>query len=102
MQGFVKAASLKEILPGKCKALELNGLKIVLVNQGGSLYALEDACTHLGAPLSQGFLSKDCITCEWHGASFDLRTGEALSAPAREPLRTFELRLSGDDIEVLI
>jgi 3-phenylpropionate/trans-cinnamate dioxygenase ferredoxin subunit len=102
MQGFVKAATLSELPPGKCKAVDVEGVKMVLVNSGGTIHALEDSCSHLGAPLSQGFLAKTSITCEWHGASFDLKTGEALNAPAKDPVTIYEVRIVGDDIEVLL
>ena|SRR5579883_1292129 len=102
MQEFTKACTLSELTPGKCKAMELNGKRVVLVNSGGAVYALEDSCTHLGAPLSQGFLAKGSITCEWHGASFDLCTGAALNAPATEAVQIYEVRINGEQIEVLI
>ncbi len=102
MQEFVRVLSLSELPVGKCKAVEIHGQRIVLVNTGGTIAALEDSCTHLGAPLSEGFLTKDSITCEWHGASFDLLSGAATSAPATEPVRVYETRLVGDEIEVLI
>lgn len=102
MQVYTRACALSELGPGKCKGLEINGKRVVLVNSGGTVYALEDSCTHLGAPLSQGFVSKGSITCEWHGASFDLCSGQALNAPATEPVQVYEVRINGDDIEVLI
>lgn len=82
------------------KAVELEGKKIVLCNSGGNIYALEDSCSHLGAPLSQGFLSKECISCEWHGASFNLADGADLGPPAKGPVATYSIRIVGDDIEV--
>lgn len=102
MKEFVKVAKLSELASTKCKAVEAGGQRILLVNTPGGVCAVEDSCSHLGAPLSQGFATRDSITCEWHGASFDLRTGEALCAPAREPIAIFEVRIDGDDIEVLV
>lgn len=102
MREYVRACSLEEVPVGKCKAVDLQGVKIVLVNTPTGVYALEDSCSHLGAPLSQGFPTKDSITCEWHGASFDLKTGEALNAPAKEPVAVYEVRINGADIEVLV
>jgi nitrite reductase/ring-hydroxylating ferredoxin subunit len=102
MMEYLKACALKDVPPGKCKAVEVGGVRLVLVNMGGVIHALEDSCSHLGAPLSQGFVSKDSITCEWHGASFDLKSGSALSAPAKDPVPVFETRIVGDDIEVLV
>lgn len=102
MPDFVKVAKVSEIPPGKCFKADVNGSKIAIFNVAGQLFALEDSCSHLGAPLSSGFLGKDSISCEWHGATFDLRTGEALSAPAKDPVPTFEVRISGDDIEIAV
>ena len=102
MQGYVRVASLSEVLPGKCKSVEAGGNKVVLVNSGGTIFALEDSCSHLGAPLSLGYVTKTSITCEWHGACFDLKTGEAQSAPATESVPVFEVRIVGEDIEVLV
>lgn len=102
MLGYVRVLALKDLPPGKCKGIEAGGHKIVLVNSGGNIYALEDSCSHLGAPLSLGFVAKDSIACEWHGACFDLKTGEAQSAPATEPVPVFEVRIVGEDIEVLV
>ena len=102
MQEFVKVARLSEFSGSKCKAVEVSGQRLLLVNTPAGVFAVEDACSHLGAPLSQGFATKDSITCEWHGASFDLRTGEALCAPAKDPISVYEVRVIGDDIEVLI
>lgn len=102
MLGYIRVASVKDVPPGKCLAVEAGGNKIVLVNAGGNIYALEDSCSHLGAPLSLGFVAKDSIACEWHGACFDLKTGEALSAPAKDAVPVFEIRIIDDGIEVLV
>lgn len=102
MLEYVKAANLSELPVGKCKAVDVQGVKIVLVRTADGVFALEDSCSHLGAPLSQGFVTKSSITCEWHGASFSLKTGEAESAPAKDPVTTYEVRINGDEIEVLI
>lgn len=97
---FVKAAKLSDVPPGKCKAVEIAGKKVAIFNIGGTLYAVEDSCTHMGIPLSEGFTGKGSVTCHWHGATFDLTTGEALSAPATEPIEVYQLRVVQDDIEV--
>lgn len=102
MLGYVRVASVKDLPLNKCLSVEAGGHKIVLVNSGGTIYALEDSCSHLGAPLSLGFVAKGSIACEWHGACFDLKTGEAQSAPATEPVPVFEIRIVNDEIEVLV
>ncbi len=100
MPDFVKVAKEEDIPAGRCRAVEVHGLKIAIFNVGGILYAVEDSCSHLGAPLSTGFLGKDSISCELHGATFDLRTGKALNAPAKGPVETFKVRVAEGDVEV--
>lgn len=102
MGEFVKVFKASDLAPGRCRSVEAGGLKIAIFNIKGTLYAIEDSCSHLGAPLSLGFPGKDSISCEWHGATFDLRTGEPLSPPARTPVAVYNVRINGEDVEVEI
>lgn len=68
---------------------------------GGEPLAIEDACNHAGASLSDGSVHGDCITCPQHGYVFSLRTG-ALLVPEGlcGPQRTFRARIEGDQVVV--
>ena len=73
-------------------AVSLEGEHLVIVRCGADLYAVEDRCTHDGESL-EGAEVEDCqIICPRHGAKFCLRTGEALTPPAYEPVRTYTVR----------
>jgi 3-phenylpropionate/trans-cinnamate dioxygenase ferredoxin subunit len=86
--GSVDAVSDSEPL-----SAELDGVPVVVVRCGSDLYAVEDRCTHDGEALT-GAQVEDCqIICPRHGAHFCLRTGEALTPPAYEPLRTYRARI---------
>ena len=87
-----------EIAPGSSKAVDVAGVMVMLCNVDGSFYAIEDVCTHDGAPLDQGILEGACIVCPRHGATFDVRTGEALTLPAFLPVCTFPVRADGEDV----
>jgi 3-phenylpropionate/trans-cinnamate dioxygenase ferredoxin subunit len=100
MAEFIKVAKVGDIQPGQAKAVKAGSASLALFNVGGKYFALDDCCTHKGAPLSSGMLSGTSITCEWHGATFDLATGTALCAPATEPVKTYTVKVNGDDIEV--
>lgn len=52
-----------------------NNEKILLVKQCGKIYAVSNLCTHYGAPLVTGALGDGRVRCPWHGACFDLKTG---------------------------
>ena len=102
MAGFVKAAMTDEITPGQCKMVELNGKKIALFNVDGSFYAIDDKCTHRGGPLSEGALDGNEVTCPWHGAVFNVMTGEVIGAPASKGVSRYNTRVNAAEIEVEI
>jgi 3-phenylpropionate/trans-cinnamate dioxygenase ferredoxin component len=73
-------------------AVTLDDEHLVIVRCGAELYAVEDRCTHDGESL-EGAEVEDCqIICPRHFSHFCLRTGEALTPPAYEPLRTYRVR----------
>jgi len=76
--------------------------KIALFNVNGAFYAIDDSCTHRGGPLSKGAIEKNTVTCPWHGASFDLASGQALCAPAHAPVGTYNVRVAAGYIEIEI
>ena len=73
-------------------AAEIDGGPVVVVRCGTELYAVEDRCTHDGESLSGAQVEGCQIICPRHGSRFCLRTGEALTPPAYEPLRTYRAR----------
>jgi 3-phenylpropionate/trans-cinnamate dioxygenase ferredoxin subunit len=94
------AAKVSELAPGTTRRVVVDSTGILLCNVGGKIYAIEDVCTHDGGPLDQGDLEGECIVCPRHGATFDVRTGDALTLPAVVPVMTFEAEVEGDDIYV--
>jgi nitrite reductase/ring-hydroxylating ferredoxin subunit len=95
---FVKVAEVGDLAPGEMAVVELDGHLICLANVEGALYAVEDDCTHVGGPLDEGDLEGPVLTCPWHLAQFDVRTGRTLRGPARDPLATYEVCVEGDDV----
>jgi 3-phenylpropionate/trans-cinnamate dioxygenase ferredoxin component len=73
-------------------AVEVDGTAVVIVRCADSLYAVEDRCTHDGEALGAAEVEGCQIICPRHGARFCLRTGEALTPPAYEPLRRYQVR----------
>lgn len=73
-------------------SVEVDGVDVVVVRCGSELYAVEDRCTHDGESLGDAPVEDCQIICPRHGSHFCLRTGEALTPPAYEPLRTYRVR----------
>src|SRR5688500_5012061 len=97
---FVKVATVQEILPGKGKQVTVDKRKVALFNVAGTLYAIEDVCSHRGASLSEGPCRGNEFMCPWHGARFDVTTGAAKSAPASKPVATYRVQVVGDEVQV--
>lgn len=104
MAEFVKVASLGELPEGEVLGVEANGVGICLARVDGEVYAFRDKCSHRDFPLSNGELDPDdcTITCEWHGAAFDIRTGAALSLPATRPVPVYACKVEEGEIYVSV
>ncbi|HTV74608.1 MAG TPA: non-heme iron oxygenase ferredoxin subunit [Candidatus Acidoferrales bacterium] len=93
-------AKRSEIPPGSTRRVVWSGDAVLLCNVDGEIYAIEDVCTHDGGALDQGQLENCRIMCPRHGAYFDVKTGAALTPPAIMPVRTYQTRVTGDDIYI--
>lgn len=71
---------------------EVDGVPVVVVRCGKELYAVEDRCTHDGESFAGAEVESCELICPRHGSRFDLRTGDALTPPAYEPVRTYAVR----------
>ena len=102
MAGFTKVATTNEVQPGAAKLVEVGGKRIALFNVDGKFYALDDTCTHRGGPLSEGEVEGESVTCPWHGATFDMKTGQVLTPPASKGVASFKVQVDGSDIKIEI
>jgi 3-phenylpropionate/trans-cinnamate dioxygenase ferredoxin subunit len=90
---WVRVCASDELLPGESRVAWDGDTPILVVNLDGGYYALEDKCSHEDFELSVGSIDGDQIECTLHGARFDLRSGEALCAPAYAPVAKFPVKL---------
>jgi 3-phenylpropionate/trans-cinnamate dioxygenase ferredoxin subunit len=99
---FRTVARLEDLPAGTMLQVELDGDKILLAHVGERVFALHDECSHEEFPLSSGELVGGQVTCILHGARFDLETGAPRALPAVRPVRTYEARIEGEDIQVRV
>lgn len=103
MSEFIPVARTDEIAPGSCRRVEAGGRAVAIINLDGSFHAIDDCCTHAEASLADGEIHGDEIMCPLHFATFNIRTGEAMSPPADEPVATYPIRVTDDgSIEVKV
>lgn len=98
--GWVRVAARSDLAPGEVIGVEIAGRSIAVYDSDGGLYATDNICTHAYARLSDGWLDGVTIECPLHAARFDIRSGTVLDPPATEDLKTYPVRLAGDNIEV--
>lgn len=97
---FIKLASLEELSISKLMRVNHNNHDYCLAYVDGTVYAIDDMCSHEDASLAKGSLHEDCVKCPLHGSRFSLQTGEALDEPAEDPVHTYAVEINGDDILV--
>ena len=100
MPKFMKVTTTDELEDEQAKLVEVEGQKIALFRVGEAFYALSDTCTHRGGPLSEGTVKGAEVTCPWHGARFDIKSGAVLGAPAGRAVRSYPVRVTGADVEI--
>jgi nitrite reductase/ring-hydroxylating ferredoxin subunit len=94
----IKVARITDLAPGSGTTVEAEGQRIALFNVQGTFYALGDTCPHSGGPLGEGELDGTTVTCPWHGATFDVRTGAVTGPPARKDVQSFPVHVEGNDV----
>ena len=103
MGQFIKVgttADFEDLEAGKL--VEAGGQKIAIFDLGGNLCAVENTCPHRGGPLSEGIMAGEEVICPWHGSRFNVKTGAVITPPAQQGVKSFPVRIVGDDVEVEI
>jgi 3-phenylpropionate/trans-cinnamate dioxygenase ferredoxin subunit len=100
---LVKACTIDQLKPGEAVRLNLTP-PIAVYRLEDGFYATEDTCSHAQASLAAGDIDlEECtVECPYHASLFEIRTGRVLSLPANRPLKTYPVKVEGDDVFVEI
>ena len=95
-----EGVSLLDLPDGGIVAGRVDTEEAILVRRGEAFFAVGAQCTHYHGPLAEGLIVDDTVRCPWHHACFSLRTGEALRAPALDPIPCWRVERSGEKVFV--
>ena len=101
MSEFVRVARCGEVPEDRALIVEARGRKIALFNAGGVLYAIDNACRHLGGSLGAGEVYGKRVVCPLHGWEYDFTTGANVDDPETR-VACFRVKLEGNDILIEI
>jgi len=97
MSGMIECTvDVSDITPGQMKEVSVGDGKVLLVNDCGTFRALSNKCTHYGAPLVNGVFGDGHVRCPWHGACFDVCSGDIEDFPGLDSLYTYEVKAKGE------
>ena len=104
---YIKIAQTGELKAGEKKKVTAGDIVLLLTNIGGTYYAVNNKCPHMGGSLYDGILEGETITCPWHGTVFDVKTGKVvkngkiafMNLKVKDD-RAYPVKVEGDDILV--
>ena len=95
----VVVGKTSDIEEGKLVHITASGKELVVTKLDGNYYAIDNICTHAGAELQEGELSNSELTCPWHGAKWDIKTGSLISFPQKlKPLQSHSVSVENDTL----
>ena len=97
----VKVCKTGDVPDNSMKSFDIQGEPVLLAKVNGEFYCIADTCSHAMAYLSEGELLDECrVQCPDHGATFDLKTGEALALPAVSGVQTYKVTVEGEEVTI--
>jgi uncharacterized membrane protein/nitrite reductase/ring-hydroxylating ferredoxin subunit len=88
----IEVATIDELKVNSMKLLHVKDKRIVLARTEVRYVAFDDHCTHRGGSLAGGSTMCNRVQCPWHGSQFDVTTGAVQSGPAKDPIKTYEVK----------
>ncbi|MFN8186408.1 MAG: Rieske (2Fe-2S) protein [Gaiellales bacterium] len=103
MSGWVTVGRVDDVAPGALRGVRIGELWLAVGrHDDGTPFAIDEWCSHEECQLSTGELEGRSVVCSCHSSAFDTTTGVPLNGPATEPIRVYEIRATGAELEVLV
>jgi 3-phenylpropionate/trans-cinnamate dioxygenase ferredoxin subunit len=100
MSEFVAVAAAGELRPTQMKRVAVSGRRLLLCNSNGTLYCIDEMCSHEDYSLYLGCIKDGRIKCSLHGSYFDLMTGQPACEPADQPIKTYPVKIEAGQVWV--
>ncbi len=97
---FTEALDESALTDGQPAKASVNGTDIFLLKSGSQVYALANACSHLGGPLSEGTIEGDTVVCPWHGSRFCIKDGKVKDGPATNNQPALDVKIQNGKVWV--
>jgi len=99
--GKILVGKMADFPSGKLQKVAVDGKEILVANVDGNYIAVDDSCTHAGASLSEGKIDGFTVTCGWHGAQFDCKSGKLAKFPAKiNDLQSYNVIVESNEVFV--
>ena len=95
---YIKLCDVRILSVDEPRSFKIKDQEIMVIWHGGNFYCLDARCTHAGAPIAEGTVNEQVLTCPWHYSQFDIATGAVLRGPAKKPLKCYKSELRGGSL----
>ena len=100
MDGYIAVAAADELKPAQMKRVLVAGKRLLLCNSAGTIYCVDEMCSHEDYSLYMGCIKDGKIKCSLHGSYFDLVSGKPTCEPADESIRTYAVKIENNQVWV--
>ena len=100
ISNYIAVAAADELKPSQMKRVQIGGKRLLLCNSAGTLYCVDEMCSHEDYSLYLGCIKDGKIKCSLHGSYFDLTNGKPACEPADEPIRTYPVKIEAGQVWV--
>jgi len=98
----IELCNISDVEIGQAFKVEKEGLVLAVFNVEGEYFVTDDLCTHGPGSLSENYVLDDIVECNFHNGSFNIKTGEVVSAPCTEKLKTYSVQIENNFVCIYI